>query len=287
MTEREGDTCGLCGYPVATAGALCNLCGEWQAIAADAEAAINFTEQRAARVAPESRSPTVRRVASIHGVQEGSALKAIETEYKGYRFRSRLEARWAVFFDAAGIEWKYEPEGYEVNVGSPEEPNIVRWLPDFYLPHTKTWVEVKGSDEAMKADWSRMATILDFNSPVPGMADSFTHHDRGVLLLGDIPSSDFGVVFHPLIQHRKGLWRTFGLFFSAPGGGGFIREPGDGLLRGLMGVPTDEHGADCSDILWSTKSFHVRTQLGYRKVIDAYRAARGARFEHGERGRAA
>ncbi|MCB6994492.1 hypothetical protein LI177_13475 [bacterium 210820-DFI.6.37] len=27
-------------------------------------------------------------------------LKAIQTEYKGYRFRSRLEARWAVFFDA-------------------------------------------------------------------------------------------------------------------------------------------------------------------------------------------
>lgn len=25
-------------------------------------------------------------------------IKAIETEYKGYRFRSRLEARWAVFF---------------------------------------------------------------------------------------------------------------------------------------------------------------------------------------------
>ena len=41
-----------------------------------------------------------------------SALKAIETEYKGYRFRSRLEARWAVFFDACGVKWEYEPEGY-------------------------------------------------------------------------------------------------------------------------------------------------------------------------------
>jgi hypothetical protein len=27
-------------------------------------------------------------------------IKAIETRYKGYRFRSRLEARWSVFFDA-------------------------------------------------------------------------------------------------------------------------------------------------------------------------------------------
>ena len=37
-----------------------------------------------------------------------NGLKAIETEYKGYRFRSRLEARWAVFFDACGVKWEYE-----------------------------------------------------------------------------------------------------------------------------------------------------------------------------------
>jgi hypothetical protein len=30
-------------------------------------------------------------------------LQAIETFYRGYRFRSRLEARWAVLFDALGI----------------------------------------------------------------------------------------------------------------------------------------------------------------------------------------
>ena len=42
-----------------------------------------------------------------------SEIKAIETVYNGYRFRSRLEARWAVFFEAAGIEYEYEPEGFE------------------------------------------------------------------------------------------------------------------------------------------------------------------------------
>ncbi len=41
-------------------------------------------------------------------------MKPIETEYKGYRFRSRLEARWAVFFDACGVDWEYEPEGYRL-----------------------------------------------------------------------------------------------------------------------------------------------------------------------------
>lgn len=44
-------------------------------------------------------------------------MKAIQTEYKGYLFRSRLEARWAVFFDACGIAWEYEPEGYDLGNG--------------------------------------------------------------------------------------------------------------------------------------------------------------------------
>ena len=65
-------------------------------------------------------------------------IKAIETAYKGYRFRSRLEARWAVFFDALGIEWQYEPEGYLLSNG-------VRYLPDFFLPKLNggMFVEVK------------------------------------------------------------------------------------------------------------------------------------------------
>jgi len=50
-------------------------------------------------------------------------------------FRSRLEARWAVFFDALGEEWQYEVEGFELPSG--------RYLPDFYLPKRKTYVEVK------------------------------------------------------------------------------------------------------------------------------------------------
>ena len=66
-----------------------------------------------------------------------SEIKAIETYYKGYRFRSRLEARWAVFFDAAGIKWEYEPEGFVMSDGT-------KYLPDFYLPESKTFFECKG-----------------------------------------------------------------------------------------------------------------------------------------------
>lgn len=69
-------------------------------------------------------------------------MKALETHWRGYRFRSRTEARWAVFFDAYGLRWEYEPEA--VNVGG------VNYLPDFrvYIPNwcSTVWLEVKSSD---------------------------------------------------------------------------------------------------------------------------------------------
>lgn len=76
-------------------------------------------------------------------------IKAIETKYNGCNFRSRLEARWAVFFDAAGIEYQYEPEGFDLRNG-------VWYLPDFWLPQVKMWAEVKPitltPDEIMKCE---------------------------------------------------------------------------------------------------------------------------------------
>lgn len=63
-------------------------------------------------------------------------MKSIDTLYNGNYFRSRMEARWAVFFDAAGIEYQYEPEGFDVGEG-------FRYLPDFYLPQFKVYAEVK------------------------------------------------------------------------------------------------------------------------------------------------
>jgi hypothetical protein len=70
--------------------------------------------------------------------------RAIETRYKGRRFRSRLEARYAVFLDALDIVWDYEPEGFELEGG-------LRYLPDFFLhqrigtfePGAGFWVEIK------------------------------------------------------------------------------------------------------------------------------------------------
>jgi hypothetical protein len=93
----------------------------------------------------------------------GGRFKPIETQYKGYRFRSRLEARWAVFFDALGLQWWYEYEGFELSFDvdeiDPEHQLWVgderqeltenlefirgRYLPDFYLPELNYWIEIK------------------------------------------------------------------------------------------------------------------------------------------------
>lgn len=78
-------------------------------------------------------------------------IKAIETEYNGYKFRSRLEARWAVFFDAVGIQYQYEPEGFELENGK-------KYLPDFYLPDLDLWVEVKGV--MSNYDWERIKEFI-------------------------------------------------------------------------------------------------------------------------------
>lgn len=97
-------------------------------------------------------------------------IKAIETEYDGYRFRSRLEAKWAVFFNAAGIEYRYEAEGFEVDG--------VRYLPDFYLPGFDVFAEVKGTDAKLFESSSKIGRCIDFDS---------TPISKGLILLGDIP----------------------------------------------------------------------------------------------------
>lgn len=75
-------------------------------------------------------------------------IKAIETEYDGHRFRSRLEARWAVFFNAIGLTYEYEIEGFEMDG--------TRYLPDFYIPSLNRWFEIKGKplslDEIKKCE---------------------------------------------------------------------------------------------------------------------------------------
>lgn len=122
---------------------------------------------------------------------EVTQMKAIETYYNGYRFRSRLEARWAVFFDTLGVRYEYEPEGFELDDGT-------WYLPDFRVKCYGTrgdfdnkpfdlYIEVKGHMSEEDAHKIRMFS---------GTADLYdTDHDRDyyeaivpVLIVGSIPN---------------------------------------------------------------------------------------------------
>jgi len=87
--------------------------------------------------------------------------KPIETMYNDYRFRSRLEARWAVFFDTVGIEYEYEQEGYDLG-------KLGWYLPDFWLPSCNMWAEVKGQQFTLEeeAKARKLSTVETMYSPI-------------------------------------------------------------------------------------------------------------------------
>jgi len=91
-------------------------------------------------------------------------MKAIETKWKGYRFRSRTEARWAVFLEKLGIHFDYEVEGLVLPSGP--------YLPDFRLNNfpfrlqegmepERVWLEVKG-DEPTEREITRCRELARY-----------------------------------------------------------------------------------------------------------------------------
>jgi hypothetical protein len=99
-----------------------------------------------------------------------SKLRSIETRYAGCRFRSRIEARWAVFLDELGVTWEYEAEGVEL-------PSGTRYLPDFWLPEQDAWLEIKGKEPSA----AEKAKVLEL--AYVGSQDGY----RVRVLTGNIP----------------------------------------------------------------------------------------------------
>src|SRR4030042_1299855 len=57
------------------------------------------------------------------------------TTYNGINFRSRIEARWAVFMDNCGVKYEYEPETFKLSSGL--------YVPDFFLIDLDCFLEIK------------------------------------------------------------------------------------------------------------------------------------------------
>lgn len=175
-------------------------------------------------------------------------MKAIETRYHGYRFRSRLEARWAVFFDALAWPYLYEPEGFVLAYGT-------RYLPDFYLPDFGVWFEIKGM----------APTEEELNT-----ARLFVDQGARIYLLHGQPYSE---------QHGVSFWE-----YCHEGGGEFhIDEASFTRCRRCQrGVWLTGDGGcvmlqDCKP-----GCLFTRLPIPTPDILAAYAKARAARFEHGE-----
>lgn len=102
----------------------------------------------------------------------GVNIKAIPTKYNGYTFRSRQEARWAVFFDHLGIEYEYEKEGFDLPCGY--------YLPDFWIPEWKAWIEIKGKEPTTK----ELEKLVHLSLLVGGHCFLFISPDKPGILVG-------------------------------------------------------------------------------------------------------
>lgn len=196
-------------------------------------------------------------------------IKAIETRYKGCRFRSRLEARWAVFFDALGIAWLYEPEGFEIsfskNLGDIFDPKFVdlssKYLPDFYLPDLGLYMEVKGTsatqDERAKCDALAQMT------------------QRAVLLVSGMPYERPAHIWCWSVDESAGSYDSAcTLLFHNPIAQVLLHSP---LPRNM--APTLFFGGDFTDEV-DLVDFVDFTPLPHWSP--GLEEARSARFEHGE-----
>lgn len=113
-------------------------------------------------------------------------VESLRTTWRGIEYRSRTEARWAVFFDALGIHFAYEPQSFRLSTGS-------NYLPDFYLTHFSAWFEVKPAHDAIVTDECVKARTLAKDQT-----------DRKVWLAMGVPAADkFNVL--PLEKWNDGI----------------------------------------------------------------------------------
>lgn len=184
-----------------------------------------------------------------------SDISAIDTYYNGYRFRSRLEARWAVFLDHMAASYQHEPEGYELG--------DLKYLPDFRL---REGVKLYGESDRFAHVWIEVKPALELEEKDRKKIARFVRgKDSIVLILSGDPQPNAEIM---LVAHK------------ANGGEWLIRrvawaELGDGKL----GLLDREYLDSISDS--DTRAAIERLSTTSR-LMDAYAAARQARFEHGE-----
>lgn len=186
------------------------------------------------------------------------SIKAIETHYAGHRFRSRLEARWAVFFDKLGIAWEYEPEGYETPHG--------RYLPDFRLSLCggPKWFEVKPNAESDDDDEPRWRAVVEGTKTDLVVAHGMPNPQRPSRYSFDLVWDNPDSANEWMVEYGE----------STDPEVGSVWDNGRAFSPCVEGVALSFEGRHCGH----------RGNSEAPEIVAAYLAARKARFEFGESG---
>jgi hypothetical protein len=197
-------------------------------------------------------------------------IKAIETVYGGYRFRSRLEARWAVFFEALGVRYDFEPQGFELERSG---RRATLYLPDFWLPELKCWVEIKPTEPSPK-ERAKCASL----ARQTGYDVFCFDHPEFVVPGFDVRAGRFSGAWalHWGADDRwedGREWGRFGYCWAE------CQQCMVGGVPGFVGVRSGLH----FQMHWRETGHHpVSSKKSTERLVAAYAAARQARFEHGE-----
>jgi hypothetical protein len=202
--------------------------------------------------------------------------KSLPTYYKGITFRSRLEARWAIILDELGIAWEYEPEAIVIDsrhFPDPYNPETFGYLPDFYLPGYKAFMEVKGA-----LDWPEYWKIMRITHQ---LVPNDYNAEHKFLLAGDVGDHDMAPVMHSLFNYKGSinksrpiLFKTQELFFGEPYGSAQIGDDTNPEESGLFlrGI---------EDINWELIKLGVFPRNKQISIMNAAKKARNTRFDRG------
>jgi hypothetical protein len=175
-----------------------------------------------------------------------------------------------------GWRWQYEPEGYECEWRLQLSSETFPYLPDFYLPDLKTFVEVKGhmDDNELDRFCNAVASLTESNSTKSGIAENF-------LFCGPLDQPD-----KMRINQKSYAWVPTVLDFYK---GHIYAAPlfDDWCRTAIAG----DYGSECYETHGGIN--HARKHLfqSYAhiycvpgKYFDARIKAMSARFEHGQSG---
>jgi hypothetical protein len=184
-------------------------------------------------------------------------IKAIDTIYRGHRFRSRLEARWAVFFDWAEVPWEYEKEGYVIN-GVP-------YLPDFWLPRNNLWMEIKATQPTQRemdlvrelSDLTGSCGSIFYGTPGEHPGD-WWYWSGDPDKLGEFTESHGGI---GLMEFTRGVLEFFDFY----------------VWDGFSWADRER-----KEPLWLFNVQFTRPSVRHEAFVTARSKAISARFEHGE-----